>query len=104
MGEVRDPFEGDRPVSVLDHALKSDVTTRQLEVITRTGLCRNSPRMKARIFEETLAPGSVVYDIARRHGLTPQQVFTSRRQACQPPASLFSRRPGRFGILTGSLN
>jgi transposase len=31
--------------------------------------------------EETLAPDAVVSQIARRHGLTPQQVFTWRRQA-----------------------
>nr|WP_245315820.1 transposase [Bradyrhizobium neotropicale] len=31
--------------------------------------------------EETLVPGAVVSEIARRHGLTPQQVFTWRRQA-----------------------
>jgi transposase len=36
---------------------------------------------KARIVEETLAPGAVVSEIARRHGLTPQQVFGWRRAA-----------------------
>jgi transposase len=36
---------------------------------------------KAQILEETLAPGAVVSEVARRHGLTPQQVFTWRRQA-----------------------
>nr|WP_249157506.1 transposase [Bradyrhizobium diazoefficiens] len=40
---------------------------------------------KARIVEETLVPGAVVSEIARRHGLTPQQVFTWRRQARQLP-------------------
>jgi transposase len=36
---------------------------------------------KARIIEETLAPGAVVSEVARRHGLTPQQVFGWRRAA-----------------------
>jgi transposase len=36
---------------------------------------------KARIVEETLAPGAVVSEIARRHGLTPQQLFGWRRDA-----------------------
>ena len=36
---------------------------------------------KARIGEETLAPGAVVSAIARRHGLTPQQLFGWRRGA-----------------------
>jgi transposase len=31
--------------------------------------------------EETLAPGAVVSQVARRHGLTPQQLFTWRREA-----------------------
>jgi transposase len=69
---------------MLDHTLKSDVVTRQLEVITETGRRRwFSKDDKARIVEETLAPGAVVSNVARRHGLTPQQVFTWRRQARQ---------------------
>ncbi|WP_245310234.1 transposase [Bradyrhizobium jicamae] len=32
-----------------------------------------------------MALGAVVSDVARRHGLTPQQVFTWRRQARQVP-------------------
>ena len=67
---------------MLDHTLKSDVATDRLEVITETGRRRWFSRDdKARIVEETLAPGAVVSDVARRHGLTPQQVFTWRRQA-----------------------
>jgi transposase-like protein len=30
------------------------------------------------LFEETLVPGAVVSEVARRHGLTPQQVFIWR--------------------------
>ena len=67
---------------MLDHTLKSDATTGRLEVITETGRRRWFSRDdKARIVEETLVPGAVVSEIARRHGLTPQQVFTWRRQA-----------------------
>ena len=36
---------------------------------------------RARILEETLVPGAVVSVVARRHGLTPQQLFTWRREA-----------------------
>ena len=55
---------------------------RRLEVITGTGRRRRfSDKDKARIVEETLAPGAVVSAVARRYGLTPQQVFTWRRQA-----------------------
>ena len=71
---------------MLDHTLKSDVTARRLEVMTETGRRRwFSKDDKARIVEETLVSGAVVSEIARRHGLTPQQVFTWRRQARRLP-------------------
>src|SRR6476660_8403334 len=74
---------------MLDHTLKADVTARRLEVITETGRRRwFSKDDKARIVEETLVPGAVVSEIARRHGLTPQQVFTWRRQARRQPAPM----------------
>jgi transposase len=78
---------------MLDHTLKSDVATSRLEVITETGRRRwFSKDDKSRIVEETLAPGAVVSDVARRHGLTPQQVFTWRRQARQLQATQVDER------------
>jgi transposase len=76
-------------VSTLDHTLKPEATVvRRLEVITGTGgLRRFSEDFKAGIVEETLVPGVVVSEVARRSGLTPQQVFTWRRQARQLMAS-----------------
>jgi len=76
-------------VSTLDHALKPEATSvRRVEVITGTGRRRQlSEDFKAGIVEETLVPGAVVSEIARRNGLTPQQVFTWRRQARQRTAS-----------------
>jgi transposase len=70
-------------VSTLDHTLKSEVTAvRRLEVISGTGRRRRfSEDDKSRFIEETLVPGAVVSEVARRHGLTPQQLFTWRRQA-----------------------
>jgi transposase len=57
-------------------------SVHRLEVISGTGRRRRfSDEFRARVVEETLAPDSVVSQIARRHGLTPQQVFTWRRQA-----------------------
>jgi transposase len=59
-------------------------TVRRLEVITGTGRrCQFTGNFKARVVEETLATGAVVSEVARRHGLTPQQVFSWRRQARQ---------------------
>ncbi len=70
-------------MSTLDHTLKSDAeVVHRLEVITGTGRRRQfSADDKARVVEETLVPGAKVSEVARRHGLSPQQVFTWRRQA-----------------------
>jgi len=86
---------GDRLVSTLDHKLEPEVTTvHRLEVISGTGRRRQfTEDFKARVVEETLAPGAIVSDVARQHGLTPQQVFTWRRQARQPPANTESKAP-----------
>lgn len=93
MGECDDPWFGDRLVSTLDHTLKPEAV-RRLEVITGTGRRRRfSKDDKASIIEETLAPGAVVSEVARRHGLSPQQLFGWRRQARQPAASADTAAP-----------
>jgi len=76
-------------MSTLDHTLKPEtMAVGRLEVITGTGRRRQfSEDFKGGIVEETLVAGAVVSEVARRHGLTPQQVFTWRRQARQPIAS-----------------
>ena len=73
-------------MSTLDHKLKPEPAALQrLEVITGTGRRRRfSDAEKIRIIEETLAAGAVVSEVARRHGLSPQQLFGWRRQARQP--------------------
>jgi transposase len=70
-------------MSTLDHTLEPEVgAVRRLEVITGVGGRRRwSDEMKARIVHEAMRPGAVVSQIARRHGLAPQQVFTWRRLA-----------------------
>ena len=55
---------------------------RRLEVINGAGGRRVwSADAKAAVLDETLLPGAVVSVVARRHGLTPQQVFGWRREA-----------------------
>ena len=69
-------------MSRLDHRLEPDGEVRRFEVITGViGRRRWSADDRAHIVEETLAPGAVVSEVARRHGLTPQQLFTWRREA-----------------------
>jgi transposase len=55
---------------------------RRIEVITGAGGRRRwSEGEKALAVEESLAPDAVVSQVARRHGATPQQLFTWRREA-----------------------
>lgn len=69
-------------MSRFDLTLDPERTPRRLEVINGAGGRRRwSADEKAQIVEETLAPGAIVSEIARRHGLRPQQVFGWRRDA-----------------------
>lgn len=55
---------------------------RRIELITGAGRRRRwSSEDKARIVEESLASGVSVSEVARRHGLSPQQLFAWRREA-----------------------
>ena len=63
---------------------------RRIEVLTGPGRRRKwSEDDKARIVEETLQPGTVVAEVARRWQVSSQQVFTWRREmrrgAVAPP-------------------
>lgn len=60
----------------------SEGLPRRLEVFTGAGRRREwSGEDKARIVADSFEPGSTVSGVARRHGLTPQQLFTWRREA-----------------------
>lgn len=85
-------------MSKLDHILEPEPTAvRRLEIISGTGRRRRfSADDKSRIIEETLAAGAVVSEIARRHGLTPQQLFGWRRQARQSASAAADREAPRF--------
>lgn len=80
-------------MSTLDHMLEPKAV-RRLEVITGIGGRRRfSDDEKARVLEQTLAPGAVISAIARQNGLTPQQLFTWRRQARQQSKGRRSKSP-----------
>lgn len=60
------------------------VAARRLEVFTGAGRRREwSADQKATIIAESYAGQSSVCDVARRHGLTPSQLFAWRRAARQ---------------------
>ena len=72
----------DRLVSGFDLTLEPARTVRRVEIINGIGGRRRwSVDDKAGIVEETLVAGAVVSEIARRHGLSPQQLFGWRRAA-----------------------
>lgn len=55
---------------------------RRIELITGAGRRRRwSSEVKARIVVESLADGVSASEVARRHGLSPQQLFAWRREA-----------------------
>ena len=70
-------------MSMLDTMVSTkDVPLRRVEVIAGVERRRSwSDDEKARILEQTLTPGAVISEVARRNGLSPQQLFTWRRQA-----------------------
>ena len=56
-------------------------TLERVEVITGAGRRRSWPLdVKARIVMESLEDGAVISEVARRHGIRPQQLFAWRKQ------------------------
>lgn len=71
-------------MSRLDHALEpKGGPIQRIEVITGGDERRRrwSDDEKAEAIEESLRVGAVVSEVARRRGLTPQQLFSWRREA-----------------------
>jgi transposase len=68
-------------MSISDHKHMPE-PVRRMEVFTGAGRRRNwSPEEKAAIIAESYVEGETVCGVARRHGLTAQQLFTWRRLA-----------------------
>jgi transposase len=58
---------------------------RRLKVFTGAGRRRSwTAEQKAQIVAESHAAGATVCEVARRHALTPQQLFTWRRNTARP--------------------
>jgi transposase len=63
---------------------EAEPPVRRVEVFTGTGRRRRwTPEQKVLIVAETYETSETVSAVARRHGLTPQQLFTWRRNAQQ---------------------
>src|SRR3954464_1434177 len=86
-----------RPMSISE-LMPMPERARRLEVFTGVGRRRNWPAdEKAAIVAESYAPGRTVCGVARRHGLTPAQLFTWRRLARPVRPPLPARRRPRPG-------
>lgn len=71
-------------MSISQLTLKSsdEEPVRRFEVFTGSGRRRDwRAEQKAQIVSQSYEPGVKVCSVARRHGLTPQQLFTWRRLA-----------------------
>ena len=81
---------------MVEHMVDPPRLVRRLEVITGTsGRRRWSAEEKDRITAEAMEPGAVVSEIARRHGMSPQHLFTWRRLAIRQ-AGLADAAPSLF--------
>ena len=78
-------------MTISELTLKSsdDEPVRRFEVFTGTGRRRDwSDDDKARIVAESYEPGASVSEVARRHALSPQQLFGWRRLLRRAPERL----------------
>ena len=79
-----------------DEADDAGVPMRRLELITGTGRRRRwSTDEKARILVESLRPGANISEVARRNGLSPQQLFGWRREVREPDQAASQPSPVR---------
>ena len=74
---------------MLEDMVELPRSVRRLEVITGVGGRRRwSDAKRGRVLAAATAPGAVVSVVARRHGLSPQHLFTWLRAARRAAASL----------------
>jgi transposase len=83
--------------SKADEAGDGVAAFRRIELITGTGRRRRwSTDEKARILVESLKPGANISEVARRNGLSPQQLFGWRREVRSDPDVGRSGAPGKY--------
>jgi transposase len=90
-------------ISERKHVLEAEGSAQRLEIFTGTGRRRAwSAEEKASIVAESREDGVSISQVARRHGLTPQQLFAWRRQAKELAA--ISEEPPFVRLITGALD
>lgn len=91
--------KGVRHMSISELKAKPSASepVQRFEVFTGSGRRRVwSAAEKARIVAESHVPGETVCSVARRHALTPQQLFTWRREARRRQEPVEAAAPALF--------
>jgi transposase len=90
-------------ISERKHVSEAEGSARRLEIFTGTGRRRAwSAEEKASILAESREDGISISEVARRHGLTPQQLFAWRRQAKELAA--ISEEPPFVPLITSAFH
>ena len=80
-------------ISERKHVLEGEAPARRVEIFTGAGRRRSwSAREKASIVAESFEEGVRACHVARRRGLTPQQLFAWRREARRKAREGWMRR------------
>ena len=83
--------------------ISAPISGRRVEVITAGGGRRAwTTETRAQIVAESLAPGAVVAEVARRYDLAPQQVHTWRRLARKGQLVLPAETPAFVPIIAAA--
>ena len=81
-------------ISERKHVSEGEGPARRIEIFTGAGRRRSwSAREKAAIVAESFEEGVRACHVARRHGLTPQQLFAWRREARRKAAARIDAPP-----------
>ena len=87
-------------MSILEHKHVSEIEAappRRVEIFTGAGRRRTwTAEEKASIVAESYEEGVHACQVARRHGLTPQQLFTWRRAARESLKAVDAEAPSAF--------
>src|SRR5260370_16794395 len=82
---------------MVDHIVDASKPRGRVDIQVGAGHRRRwSDEVKGRIVAESYAPGAVVSEVARRHGISPQHLFVWRKAARTGVLSLPPHQPPPF--------